>query len=107
MPGEFFVRRQVRGIRAAGQRPGRARRDLLKDLDEIFAALSGITCAAGRTSHDAILDGEIITARGAEILAFSDCKNVLGRNDRQRGFAWPSTPAVLSPGISCMRRRVL
>jgi len=79
MPGEFFVEDKFDGIRAqAHVRDGRVA-IFSRTLDEISARFPELHAPLAGLSTDVIMDGEIITARGAEILPFSDLQKRLGR----------------------------
>jgi DNA ligase-1 len=79
MPGEFFVEDKFDGIRAqAHVQQGRAA-IYSRTLDEISARFPELQAPLSALPTDAIIDGEIITARGEEILPFSDLQKRLGR----------------------------
>jgi DNA ligase-1 len=79
MPGEFYVEDKFDGIRAqAHVQQGRVE-IFSRTLDEISARFPELNQPLGTLPADAIIDGEIITARGAEILPFSDLQKRLGR----------------------------
>lgn len=79
MPGEFFVEDKFDGIRAqAHVQEGRVA-IYSRTLDEISARFPELPGPLSALPTDAIIDGEIITARGEEILPFSDLQKRLGR----------------------------
>ena len=79
MPDEFFVEDKFDGIRAqAHVQQGRVA-IYSRTLDEISARFPELLEPLSAIPADAILDGEIITARGEEILPFSDLQKRLGR----------------------------
>jgi DNA ligase 1 len=79
MPGEFFVEDKFDGIRAqAHVQDGRVA-IYSRTLDEISLRFPELHEPLRGLSTDAIIDGEIITARGAQILPFSDLQKRLGR----------------------------
>jgi DNA ligase-1 len=79
MPEEFFVEDKFDGIRAqAHVQDGRVA-IYSRTLDEISARFPELHAPLSGLSTDAIIDGEIITARGEEILPFSDLQKRLGR----------------------------
>src|SRR5213078_4303865 len=79
MPDEFFVEDKFDGIRAqAHVQDGRVA-IFSRTLDEISNRFPELHAPLGELPTDVILDGEIITARGAEILPFSDLQKRLGR----------------------------
>jgi len=79
MPGEFFVEDKFDGIRAqAHVQDGRVA-IYSRTLDEISIRFPELRAPLADFPTDVIIDGEIITARGAEILPFSDLQKRLGR----------------------------
>jgi DNA ligase-1 len=79
MPGDFFVEDKFDGIRGQAHVQNGRVAIYSRTLDEISTRFPELhqPLAALRTA--VILDGEIITARGAEILPFSDLQKRLGR----------------------------
>jgi DNA ligase-1 len=79
MPDDFFVEDKFDGIR--GQAHVQAGRVAIysRTLDEISIRFPELQEPLAALSTDMILDGEIITARGAQILPFSDLQKRLGR----------------------------
>jgi DNA ligase 1 len=93
MPGEFFVEDKFDGIRAqAHVQEGRIA-IYSRTLDEISARFPELHLPLSMLPHDAIIDGEIITARGDEILPFSDLQKRLGRKTVSEELL-ASTPVV-------------
>jgi len=93
MPGEFFVEDKFDGIRAqAHVQDGRVA-IFSRTLDEISARFPELHSPLAGLPTDMILDGEIITARGEEILPFSDLQKRLGRKTVSEDLL-ASTPAV-------------
>jgi DNA ligase 1 len=93
MPDEFFVEDKFDGIRAqAHVQDGRVA-IFSRTLDEISTRFPELHAPLARLPTDVILDGEIITARGAEILPFSDLQKRLGRKAVSEDLL-ASTPAV-------------
>jgi DNA ligase-1 len=93
MPGEFFVEDKFDGIRAqAHVKDGRVA-IFSRTLDEISQRFPELQAPLAELSTDVILDGEIISARGAEILPFSDLQKRLGRKTVSEELL-ASTPAV-------------
>src|SRR5438874_1112056 len=79
MPDEFFVEDKFDGIRAqAHVQDGRVA-IYSRTLDEMSIRFPELQQPLAALPTDAILDGEIITARGEEILPFSDLQKRLGR----------------------------
>jgi DNA ligase 1 len=79
MPGEFFVEDKFDGIRAqAHVQEGRVA-IYSRTLDEISIRFPELLEPLRALPTDAIIDGEIITARGEQILPFSDLQKRLGR----------------------------
>ncbi|HKO36699.1 MAG TPA: ATP-dependent DNA ligase [Pyrinomonadaceae bacterium] len=79
MPDEFFVEDKFDGIRAQVHVEGGRVAIYSRTLDEISARFPELIAPLSRLSTDAIIDGEIITARGEEILPFADLQKRLGR----------------------------
>jgi DNA ligase-1 len=93
MPGEFFVEDKFDGIRAqAHVKDGRVA-IFSRTLDEISQRFPELQAPLAQLPTDVILDGEIISARGAEILPFSDLQKRLGRKTVSEELL-ASTPAV-------------
>src|SRR5882724_9526318 len=79
MPDEFFVEDKFDGIRAqAHTKDGRVA-IYSRTMDEITHRFPELVSPLRDLNVDAVLDGEIITARGEEILPFSDLQKRLGR----------------------------
>ena len=79
MPDEFFVEDKFDGIRAqAHVQDGRVA-IFSRTLDEISTRFPELHAPLAEIPTDVIIDGEIITARGEEILPFSDLQKRLGR----------------------------
>lgn len=79
MPDEFFVEDKFDGIRAQVHVEGGRVAIYSRTLDEISARFPELIEPLSRLPTDAIIDGEIITARGEEILPFADLQKRLGR----------------------------
>jgi DNA ligase-1 len=93
MPGEFFVEDKFDGIRAqAHVQDGRVA-IFSRTLDEISLRFPELYAPLAELPTDVILDGEIITARGEEILPFSDLQKRLGRKTVSEDLL-ASTPVV-------------
>ena len=93
MPDEFYVEDKFDGIRAqAHVQQGRVE-IFSRTLDEISARFPELNPPLSTLPTDAIIDGEIITARGAEILPFSDLQKRLGRKSVSEELL-RSTPVV-------------
>jgi DNA ligase-1 len=93
MPDEFFVEDKFDGIRAqAHVQEGRVA-IYSRTLDEISARFPELHQPLSLLPKDVIIDGEIITARGDEILPFSDLQKRLGRKTVSEQLL-TSTPVV-------------
>ncbi len=93
MPGDFFVEDKFDGIRAqAHVQDGRVE-IFSRTLDEISARFPELHPPLAALPTDVIMDGEIITARGEEILPFSDLQKRLGRKTVSAALL-KSTPVV-------------
>ncbi|MGZ8845822.1 MAG: ATP-dependent DNA ligase, partial [Pyrinomonadaceae bacterium] len=93
MPGEFFVEDKFDGIRAQVHvQQGRVA-IYSRTLDEISIRFPELHAPLAELPADAIIDGEIITARGEEILPFSDLQKRLGRKTVSEELL-ASTPVV-------------
>src|SRR5467141_2988914 len=93
MPGEFFVEDKFDGIRAqAHVQDGRVA-IFSRTLDEISTRFPELHAPLAALPTDLIIDGEIIAARGAEILPFSNLQKRLGRKTVSEDLL-ASTPAV-------------
>lgn len=93
MPGEFFVEDKFDGIRAqAHVQDGRVA-IYSRTLDEISIRFPELHEPLRALPAAAIIDGEIITARGDQILPFSDLQKRLGRKTVSEELL-ASTPVV-------------
>ena len=79
MPGEFFVEDKFDGIRAQAHVQAGRVAIYSRTLDEMSIRFPELHVSLSALPTDVILDGEIITARGEEILPFSDLQKRLGR----------------------------
>ncbi len=79
MPGEFFVEDKFDGIRAQAHVQNGRVAIYSRTLDEISIRFPELHQPLAEFPTDVIIDGEIITARGEEILPFSDLQKRLGR----------------------------
>jgi DNA ligase-1 len=79
MPEEFFVEDKFDGIRAQAHVQSGKVAIYSRTLDEISNRFPELYEPLRALPTDAIIDGEIITARGEEILPFSDLQKRLGR----------------------------
>ncbi len=93
MPGEFFVEDKFDGIRAQAHVQNARVAIYSRTLDEISSRFPELHKPLSELPTDVILDGEIITARGAEILPFSDLQKRLGRKNVSQQLL-TSTPVV-------------
>ncbi len=79
MPEEFFVEDKFDGIRAqAHTKEGRVA-IYSRTMDEITTRFPELIEPLRSLSHDAVIDGEIVPARGDKILPFSELQKRLGR----------------------------
>jgi DNA ligase-1 len=93
MPSEFFVEDKFDGIRAqAHVQDGRVA-IYSRTLDEIASRFPELHSPLAALPTDAIIDGEIIVARGEQILPFSDLQKRLGRKTVSEELL-ASVPAV-------------
>lgn len=93
MPDEFFVEDKFDGIRAqAHVQQGRVA-IYSRTLDEISNRFPELHQPLSLLPNDAIIDGEVITARGDQILPFSDLQKRLGRKTVSEELL-VSTPVV-------------
>src|SRR5438552_7108218 len=79
MPGEFFVEDKFDGIRAQAHVQAGRVAIYSRTLGEMSIRFPELHVSLSALPTDVILDGEIITARGEEILPFSDLQTRLGR----------------------------
>ncbi len=93
MPEEFFVEDKFDGIRAQAHVQNGRVAIYSRTLDEISARFPELHRPLAEFPTDVIIDGEIITARGAEILPFSDLQKRLGRKTISDDLL-KSTPVV-------------
>jgi DNA ligase-1 len=93
MPGEFFVEDKFDGIRAQAHVQNGRVAIYSRTLDEISIRFPELNAPLAALPTDVIIDGEIITARGEEILPFSDLQKRLGRKTVSEELL-ASTPVV-------------
>ena len=93
MPGEFFVEDKFDGIRAQAHVQNGQVAIYSRTLDEISARFPELHAPLAEIPAAAIIDGEIITARGEKILPFSDLQKRLGRKTVSEELL-SSTPVV-------------
>src|SRR5437870_4018858 len=93
MPSEFFVEDKFDGIRAQAHVQNGKVAIYSRTLDEISARFPELHAPLAEMPTDVIIDGEIITARGADILPFSDLQKRLGRKTVSQDLL-TSTPVV-------------
>jgi len=79
MPQEFFVEDKFDGIRGQAHVKGGRVAIYSRTLDEISLRFPELMDPLAALPTDVIIDGEILTARGAEILPFADLQKRLGR----------------------------
>ena len=79
MPEEFFVEDKFDGIRGQAHVQNGRVAIYSRTLDEISARFPELHAPLAALPTEAIIDGEIITARGEEILPFADLQKRLGR----------------------------
>ena len=79
MPAEFFVEDKFDGIRAQVHVQAGKVAIYSRTLDEISSRFPELDQPLAGLPAEVIIDGEIITARGDEILPFSDLQKRLGR----------------------------
>src|SRR5882724_11002221 len=79
MPDQFFVEDKFDGIRAQAHVQDGKVAIYSRTLDEMSMRFPELHASLSALPTDVILDGEIITARGEEILPFSDLQKRLGR----------------------------
>ncbi|MFN2577962.1 MAG: ATP-dependent DNA ligase [Pyrinomonadaceae bacterium] len=79
MPASFFVEDKFDGIRAQAHVQNGRVAIYSRTLDEMSMRFPELDASLSSLPTDVILDGEIITARGEEILPFSDLQKRLGR----------------------------
>ena len=93
MPAEFFVEDKFDGIRAQAHVQNGHVAIYSRTLDEISARFPELHGPLAALPIDVIMDGEIVTARGEEILPFSDLQKRLGRKTISQELL-ASTPVV-------------
>lgn len=79
MPGEFFVEDKFDGIRAQAHLQNGRVAIYSRTMDEITHRFPELVSPLEDLAGDAIIDGEIVPARGERILAFSELQKRLGR----------------------------
>lgn len=79
MPGEFFVEDKFDGIRAQAHLQDGRVAIYSRTMDEITHRFPELVAPLKNLAGDAIIDGEIVPARGEKILPFSELQKRLGR----------------------------
>ncbi|HEY9403329.1 MAG TPA: ATP-dependent DNA ligase, partial [Pyrinomonadaceae bacterium] len=79
MPAEFYVEDKFDGIRAQAHVEGGRVALYTRTLDEVTHRFPELVGPLGRLPSDAILDGEILPARGPVVLPFAELQKRLGR----------------------------
>jgi DNA ligase-1 len=79
MPGEFFVEDKFDGIRAQAHLQDGRVAIYSRTMDEITHRFPELVAPLKKLAGDAIIDGEIVPARGEKILPFSELQKRLGR----------------------------
>lgn len=79
MPDEFFVEDKFDGIRAQAHVSAERIAIYSRTMDEITHRFPELVLPLQQLSTDAIIDGEIVPARGQHILPFSELQKRLGR----------------------------
>src|SRR5438034_5346899 len=93
MPDEFFVEDKFDGIRAQAHVQNGQVAIYSRTLDEISIRFPELYAPLAGLPTDLIIDGEIIAARGEEILPFSNLQKRLGRKTVSEDLL-ASTPVV-------------
>jgi len=107
MPGEFFVEDKFDGIRAHAHVQGGRVAIYSRTLDEISARFPELHEPLRALPTDAIIDGEIITARGEQILPFSDLQKRLGRKTVSEDLLKSAPVVFVAYDLLYASRRVL
>jgi DNA ligase-1 len=79
MPDEFFVEDKFDGIRAQAHTSDGRVAIYSRTMDEITVRFPELIEPLRSLPHDAVIDGEIVPARGEKILPFSELQKRLGR----------------------------
>jgi DNA ligase-1 len=79
MPVEFYVEDKFDGIRAQAHTEAGRVALYTRTLDEVTHRFPELSAPLAALKTDAIMDGEIVPARGAEILPFAELQKRLGR----------------------------
>jgi DNA ligase-1 len=79
MPGEFYVEDKFDGIRAQAHTEAGRVALYTRTLDEVTHRFPELVAPLAALQTDAIMDGEIVPARGAQILPFAELQKRLGR----------------------------
>ncbi|HLL70169.1 MAG TPA: ATP-dependent DNA ligase [Pyrinomonadaceae bacterium] len=94
MPEEFYVEDKFDGIRAQAHVEGGRVALYTRTLDEVTHRFPELVAPLAALRTDAIIDGEIVPARGAQILPFAELQKRLGRKTVGDELL-ASTPVVL------------
>jgi DNA ligase-1 len=93
MPEEFFVEDKFDGIRAQAHVAGSRLALYSRTMDEITHRFPELVEPLTKLPSDAIIDGEIVPARGGVILPFSELQKRLGRKTVSQELL-ASTPVI-------------
>src|SRR5260221_10888410 len=107
MPGEFFVEDKFDGIRAQAHVQNGRVAIFSRTLDEISSRFPELIEPLRGLATDAIIDGEIITARGEQILPFSDLQKRLGRKTVSEDLLKSAPVVFVAYDLLYAGRRVL
>ena len=107
MPSEFFVEDKFDGIRAQAHVQDGKVAIFSRTLDEISIRFPELHEPLRQLPTDAIVDGEIITARGEEILPFSDLQKRLGRKTVSEDLLRSAPVVFVAYDLLYAGRRVL
>ncbi|HXM34476.1 MAG TPA: ATP-dependent DNA ligase, partial [Pyrinomonadaceae bacterium] len=94
MPDEFFVEDKFDGIRAQAHVKNQRVAIYSRTMDEITHRFPELIEPLKKLPTDAILDGEIVPARGGQILPFSELQKRLGRKTVSEDLL-RETPVIL------------
>lgn len=94
MPDEFYVEDKFDGIRAQAHTDGARVAIYSRTMDEITERFPELIDPIKKLPNDAVIDGEIVSARGDVILPFSELQKRLGRKNVSEELR-ATTPVIL------------
>jgi DNA ligase-1 len=107
MPAEFYVEDKFDGIRAQAHVEGGRVALYTRTLDEVTHRFPELVAPLKALPDDALIDGEIVPARGASVLPFLELQKRLGRKTVSEELLASTPVAFIAYDLLYARGRVL